>query len=726
MEATKGVKAFCPSCGAELVAKMGDKKMHHWAHKGNRNCNHWWENETEWHRHWKSNFPIEWQEVVHFDETGEKHIADVKTDENIVLEFQHSYLKPEERLSRNQFYRNIIWVVDGLRRQNDWTKLIDVINKGVEFDTGLFNYIYTEYMEDSRILSDWINIGVPVLFDFGEDALFLLLPIDTNDFAYLVTLVKLDFIDRLLRNKIEKFLFTLYQDFNKYQYLNKFQDDQKLKKIELSNLGFVRAKLNNDNGNLTKDENKEIIDIRYNHLNLPTNVEFLSASITGKGITYVYDATGVKLAKHVQEEGLSSTQNTYYAGAYIYEQSTGMSPTNLKFISQPEGYIEPDNQGSFDYVYQFKDHLGNVRLSYSDLDNNGAIDPSSEILQERSYYPFGLQHRGYNNTIVGTENNHMTYNGQELNESLGLDIVEMTYRQYDPAIGRFNGMDRFTMLSPDITPYRFAFNNPIYWSDPSGLYEVDDDGNIKVTSEFEIEALMSYLNNNEGASVDDISEHIFTSGEFVYDLDEVVITVGSSGSRSAAVSNITSQVNRASSKISSFNGSIVADPITNANPNTSRGVDFASGAFTGVGRFSNPSSVVGVAMNAQVRGNNLSSRTINNLARTNQFARGTRALGRAAPAVSFGFALYDINNAIALDGNQFGYNSTITTFRSVGSIAGGWAGAEAGAAAGAAIGVWFGGVGAVPGAIIGGIIGGVICSHYGAKAGEAVGEQIAD
>ena len=302
----------------------------------------------------------------------------------------------------------------------------------------------------------------------------------------------------------------------------------------------------------------------------------------------------------------------------------------------------------------------------------------------------------------------------------------MDFRQYNPAIGRFSNPDRLAELAPSLSPFRFAFNNPVYWSDPSGLYEVDDKGNINITNEIEVEALMGYLKNNQGASVDDIANHIFTSGEFGYDLDEVVITVGSSSSRSAAATNITSQVNRASSKISSFSGNIVADPITNANPNSSRSVDFASGAFAGVGRFSNPSSVVGIAMNAQVRGNNLSNSTINNLARTNQFAKGTRALGRVAPAVSVGFAVYDINNAYALDGNQFGYNSTITTSRSVGSIAGGWTGAEAGAAAGAAIGVWFGGVGAVPGAIIGGIIGGVIGSHYGAKAGEALGEQIVD
>jgi len=44
------------------------------------------------------------------------------------------------------------------------------------------------------------------------------------------------------------------------------------------------------------------------------------------------------------------------------------------------------------YVYQYKDHLGNVRLSYADTNNNGSVT-SVEIREENNYYPFGLKHR---------------------------------------------------------------------------------------------------------------------------------------------------------------------------------------------------------------------------------------------------------------------------------------------------------------------------------------------
>jgi competence protein CoiA len=105
-EAQPGLSAAtCPSCGAAVIAKCGDHRVWHWAHRGVRVCDPWWEPETEWHRAWKNEFPADWQEAVHFAQSGEKHVADVKTQSGMVLEFQHSFLKAEERAARESFYR---------------------------------------------------------------------------------------------------------------------------------------------------------------------------------------------------------------------------------------------------------------------------------------------------------------------------------------------------------------------------------------------------------------------------------------------------------------------------------------------------------------------------------------------------------------------------------------------------------------------------------------------
>src|SRR5262249_54087915 len=86
-EAQRGLSAKCPVCGDAMIAKCGEIRDWHWSHRVTRTCDRWWEPETEWHRNWKNQFPEHWQEIIQRSDDGEKHIADVKTDRGIVLEF---------------------------------------------------------------------------------------------------------------------------------------------------------------------------------------------------------------------------------------------------------------------------------------------------------------------------------------------------------------------------------------------------------------------------------------------------------------------------------------------------------------------------------------------------------------------------------------------------------------------------------------------------------------
>ncbi|QKX05021.1 type IV secretion protein Rhs [Aquimarina sp. TRL1] len=208
------------------------------------------------------------------------------------------------------------------------------------------------------------------------------------------------------------------------------------------------------NGNMTRDGNKGITEIQYNYLNLPKQI-----MLAGRGnINYIYDATGTKLRKTVTEG--SSLTTTDYAGNYVYKNG------NLEFFNHPEGYVEPDTNG-YTYVYQYKDHLGNIRLSYADTNNNGSIS-TSEIKQEKHYYPFGLEHKGYNNTIVGREHPY-GYNGKEENDELGLEWLDFGARNYDASIGRWMNIDPLAEAMRRHSPYNFAFDNPIYFIDPDGM-----------------------------------------------------------------------------------------------------------------------------------------------------------------------------------------------------------------------------------------------------------------
>ena len=220
------------------------------------------------------------------------------------------------------------------------------------------------------------------------------------------------------------------------------------------------------NGNMIKDENKGITTIDYNYLNLPGYVEF--DNDPNKNITYIYDASGIKLAKVVTDG--SSVTTTRYAGNYIYEEtSTGEV---LKFFNHAEGYTEPNGSGGYEHVYQYKDHLGNIRLSYSDANNDGAVTVS-EIREENNYYPFGLKHKGYNSQISANSNSvarQFMFGGKEYNEELGLNWYDITARNYDPALGRWFVVDALADEPEQIdkSPYQYAWNNPIYYNDPDG------------------------------------------------------------------------------------------------------------------------------------------------------------------------------------------------------------------------------------------------------------------
>ncbi len=217
----------------------------------------------------------------------------------------------------------------------------------------------------------------------------------------------------------------------------------------------------NENGNMIIDRNKGITDITYNYLSLPTKVTVAGAN--NGTINYIYDATGTKLKKIITENGQPLT--TEYAGSHIYKNNV------LEFFAMPEGYVEPNTSNGFNYVYQYADTRGNIRLSYTDADNNGTI-AKSEIIEESNYYPFGLKHKGYNNTVSPYGNSTAQLRGfgskEEQNE-LGVEWMDFGARNYNAAIGRWMNIDPLADIMEMDSPYNYAFNNPVFFIDSDGM-----------------------------------------------------------------------------------------------------------------------------------------------------------------------------------------------------------------------------------------------------------------
>lgn len=267
------------------------------------------------------------------------------------------------------------------------------------------------------------------------------------------------------------------------------------------------------NGNLILDYNKGISSITYNHLNLPTLINFFANA----SIQYIYNSSGQKIKKIVSDNFGHGSSNTTieYLNGFQYKNNV------LTLFPQAEGYVNyipPAGRGDgvYKYIFNYTDHLGNVRLSYS-LDNNVL-----KILEENHYYAFGLKHSNYNSEglvyqVDGNNNVVLTpisplvgssykykYNGKELQEELGLNMYDYGARNYDPALGRWMNIDPKAETSRRWSPYTYCYNNPMYFVDPDGM-QADDwrDKNGKELNQKQLNNVKVYIFYNPKASGED-------------------------------------------------------------------------------------------------------------------------------------------------------------------------------------------------------------------------------
>lgn len=214
------------------------------------------------------------------------------------------------------------------------------------------------------------------------------------------------------------------------------------------------------NGNMLTDANKGIT-VTYNHLNLPTKIQYAN----GNKIEYVYSAVGTRLRKKVTTAP-STVINNYYVGPFQFNDA------GLEFIATKEGRIVPTGVVSgartFAYEYHIKDHTGSAALAVSDLNNNGVFDKSTEIIQVTHYYPFGMQQMGISSPVIGTASK-FKLGDKELQDEFGLNQYDFTARFYDPATARFNNLDPLAETSTDWSPFVYCNNNPLSFVDPTGM-----------------------------------------------------------------------------------------------------------------------------------------------------------------------------------------------------------------------------------------------------------------
>ncbi len=223
-----------------------------------------------------------------------------------------------------------------------------------------------------------------------------------------------------------------------YQYENSGASNrlQKISENVTLNKGYPYAATPTNigydaNGNTTSFPDKGISSIQYNYLNLPKQIT-QNAQVTN----YTYRADGVKVKK------LFNGLETNYLDGFQYKFThTWEAPSGTMTSDEMKLRIIPTSEGYFDalrnvYFYNYTDHLGNVRVSYSDRDGNNEVTgdivvnncyttPEGQMCNNyiltgeaegvTNYYPFGMMHTVEYNTF---DNAYLyKYNGKELQET---------------------------------------------------------------------------------------------------------------------------------------------------------------------------------------------------------------------------------------------------------------------------------------------------------------------
>jgi RHS repeat-associated protein len=180
----------------------------------------------------------------------------------------------------------------------------------------------------------------------------------------------------------------------------------------------------------------------------------------GTQATFQYDPFGRVQTLDIRSSSAQIRSDRHY-GAFVTERYRVTPANKVSYLSRqfPGPGLTISRRGAKGpWVFQFAEMRG-TRFT---------TDQDGRFVQDLDYAPYG-ETRSNGATPSDDEFSTQQWNEGEALEEFGL--VHLGARLYDPVIGRFLSRDPLLIPRTAATtnPYAFAFNDPVNFSDPSGL-----------------------------------------------------------------------------------------------------------------------------------------------------------------------------------------------------------------------------------------------------------------
>ena len=146
------------------------------------------------------------------------------------------------------------------------------------------------------------------------------------------------------------------------------------------------------------------------------------------------------------------------------------------------------------YLYVYVSNESNMNVYFDDVVVNHKSGP---VLEVTNYRAFGTEIATLSAKAYGKLPNKYKYNGKEEVKDLDVNWSDYGARQFDASLGRWMVVDPLAEKGRRWTPYNYAFDNPINFIDPDGMWPWPSLSRLKAVYNQAVKSVGSTYNQAE-------------------------------------------------------------------------------------------------------------------------------------------------------------------------------------------------------------------------------------